>query len=151
MDWGVFLSAFLGSGIVGALVGSWVSLRVSERQIVIENVTKERAKWRQKIRDITLKVQAVMESKDPNQEKTLPLLYVEMALWLNPNDSDDEKVLSCVKGLMNQHGDREKLCRELTMRVTRLLKYDWERTKWEARPLWSYFKAEPRRSVYREH
>jgi len=128
MDWGVFLSVFLGSGIVGALVGSWVSLRVSERQILIENVTKERTKWRHKIRDITLKIQAGGESNDPKEKKTLPVktlpvLSAEIALWLNPNDAEDEKIMSCIHKLIDNPGDKERLCRDLTLRVAHLLKY----------------------------
>ncbi len=38
------------SAVLSAMVAALVTLRSSERKIEIENVTQERAKWRDKIR-----------------------------------------------------------------------------------------------------
>ncbi|NCB82546.1 MAG: hypothetical protein EOM38_09140 [Bacilli bacterium] len=44
------LSTVLGSGVVAGLVAGLVTLRTTERKIAIENITKQRQLWREKIR-----------------------------------------------------------------------------------------------------
>lgn len=46
----VALVPFLGSALIAGLVSAFISLRISERRIQIENITQERAKWRENIR-----------------------------------------------------------------------------------------------------
>ena len=48
MDW----NTILGSAITAAIISAWVSKAIAERNIYIENITKERAKWRERIRKI---------------------------------------------------------------------------------------------------
>lgn len=138
MDWEVVLSAALGSGVVVALVGGLVSLRVSERQIAIENITKERTRWRDKIRTIA---QAVQDSAASGDSARLKALRVDLALSLNPEDAEDHKILDCVDRIATRTGE----IGELTHRLSLLLKHDWERAKWEARPPWWRPFREPRR------
>ena len=138
MDWTVFFSAFLGSSVVVALVAGLVSLRTSERQIAIENVTKERTKWREKIRATARDIHAAAVAGDLAK---LQSLHLDMALSLNPDDHEDAEILRCIRVLDSNNSDTT----ELTYRLALLLKHDWERAKWECRrPWWRPFR-EPRR------
>jgi hypothetical protein len=144
MDWSVFFSAFLGSSVVVALVGGLVSLRTSERQIAIENVTKERTKWREKIRGLALEIHRAATSKNTDK---LNELHLEFALALNPKDGEDEKILECIRLIPGETTD--DVLKEFTKRVSLLLKHDWERAKWEAKPVWWRCCRAPRRKDYK--
>lgn len=58
-----------------------MSLRIASRQIAIENVTKERTKWREKIREKALELQAAA-----GDAVKIDALHAQMALSLNPED-----------------------------------------------------------------
>ena len=145
MDWSIFFSAFLGSSVVVALVGGLVSLRISERQIAIESITKERTKWREKVRALTLEIHRAATSKSTDK---LDELNLEFALALNPNDGEDEQILDCI-GRIAVNGMEGDLLKELTTRIALLLKHDWERAKWEAKPVWWRCFREPKRKGYK--
>lgn len=147
MDWEVVLSSALGSGVVVALIGGLVSLRISERQIAIENITKERTRWRDKIRTIA---QEVQDAAAKGSTARLKALRVDLALSLNPEDAEDHQILRCLDRLSTQTAE----IGELTHRLSLLLKHDWERAKWEAKPSWRRALREPERvefsnSIYR--
>jgi hypothetical protein len=144
MDWSVFLSAFLGSSVVVALVGGLVSLRMSERQIAIENITKERTKWRERIREKAVALHA-SASVSPADTARLKELHVEVALLLNPDDDEDIEIIKCIKALTS--GEFSK-AEEITNRLSLLLKHDWQRAKWEAKPVWWRSPCEPVRIKY---
>ena len=52
MDWAAVLAAAGGSAVLSAIVTGFVSRRTSERTIQVENISKGRAKWRDKIRQV---------------------------------------------------------------------------------------------------
>lgn len=75
---------------MAALVGGYVSLVNSERKIQIENVTQERAKWREQIRVSAIKVHRVasktsLEGENPSLDE----LRMVFELLLNPHDPED--------------------------------------------------------------
>lgn len=142
MDWSVFISAFLGSSVVVALVGGLVTLRMSERQIAIENITKERTKWRERIREKAVSLHASASVEDTARLKEL---HVEVALLLNPDDDEDIEIIKCIKAVTS--GDFSK-GEEITNRLSLLLKHDWQRAKWEAKPVWWRPLFEPARIKY---
>ena len=146
MNWTVFTSAFLGSSVVAALVAALVSLRVSERQIAIENVTKERTKWREKIRRIAIDVHKGVDAKESDK---LFLLHTELALSLNPEDDEDHAILLCLTRLATD-GSASDGIDEFKHRIALLLKHDWERAKREARPVWCRIHKNPERTAFAE-
>lgn len=71
---------FLGSAAFGAICGAFVALYNNERQIRIKNVTKERAKWREKIRSNATEISRAATGDD--KAKSLELRR-ELSLHLN--------------------------------------------------------------------
>ena len=87
---------FLGSAALGAAFGAFVSLYNSERKIRIENVTQERAKWREKIRSKAVEVSGAATGND--KAKILEL-HREFRLNLNPFDPIDKGILEQIRQL----------------------------------------------------
>jgi hypothetical protein len=130
------------------LSGGLVSRRNSERTIQIENITQERAKWRDKLRELAHEVQqAATEEEKPAK---LEGLFLDFSLNLNPFDEEDEAILNVIRELSRlKPENREQCCQEFFDRLALLLKYDWERAKREAKP-WSFLRAAPARTPYAE-
>lgn len=130
--------AALVSGAVGIISGSLtalITLRTSERTIQIENVTQERAKWREKIRSKALEVWEAWEKRDQNE---LLKLRLEFALNLNPFEVEDRAILTSIEELAD-FTKPNHTAQEFCDRVSLLLKHDWERAKCEARPwMWQF-------------
>lgn len=139
MDFTVFLS----SSVVGGLVAGFVALRSSERKIQIENVTQERAKWRDKIRIKSAEVHQAAVADDPAKLAELHLVF---SLNLNPFHKEDKDILAVIATLKNRDTLDVKLS-EFTDRVALLLKHDWERAKYEAKP-WFFRWCPPERTTY---
>ncbi|MBI4190945.1 MAG: hypothetical protein HY525_10460 [Betaproteobacteria bacterium] len=136
MDFATIISsaviAVLGSSVVAGLVAALVTLRTSERGIKIENITKERAKWREKVREKALEVHKAAQS---GKKDRLLELYLEFSLILNPIDGEDHAILTVLETISTNPSSEEKL-KEFVVRLALLLKHDWERAKLEAEPVW---------------
>lgn len=138
-------TAFLSSSVVGGLVAGFVALRSSERKIQIENVTQERAKWREKVRIKSLEVHRAAVAGNPER---LSELSLEFAHNLNPLHQQDKDILAVIAALKNRDTLYVKLP-EFKDRVALLLKHDWERAKHEAKPWFFRFRS-PKRTSYEE-
>ena len=136
-------TAFLSSSVVGGLVAGFVALRSSERKIQIENVTQERAKWREKIR---IKSVEVHQAAVAGNSAKLAELHLEFSHNLNPFHQEDKGILAVIAALKNRDTLDIKLS-EFTDRVSLLLKHDWERAKHEAKP-WFFRWCPPERTTY---
>lgn len=136
-------TVFLSSSVVGGLVAGFIALRTSERKIQIENVTQERAKWREKIRSKSMEVHQAAVACDSTK---IAELHLEFSLNLNPFDQEDEGILAVIDTLKNRDTLDVKLS-EFTVRVALLLKHDWERAKHEAKPLLFRW-CPPKRATY---
>jgi hypothetical protein len=143
MNWQVLLASAGVSAVVSALVTGFVSRRNSERTIQIENITKERAKWRDKIREFALGVQQAATAKDIAKLKQARLGF---CLSLNPLDGEDGGILTTIDKLGNPQAPDTGL-QEFSDRVALLLKHDWERAKREAKP-WVWFRHAAKRMSY---
>lgn len=138
-------TAFLSSSVVGGLVAGFVALRSGERKIQIENVTQERAKWREKIR---VKSAEVHQAAVENDLTKINQAHLEFSLNLNPFDQEDNDILAAIVALKNHDTLEEKMA-EFSGRVALLLKHDWERAKHEAKP-WFFRCHPPKRTTYAE-
>lgn len=146
MDWATVAttasaSAVLSAGI-SALVSGFVARRNSERAIQIENITKERAKWRDKIRELAL---AVHNAARERNASSLGELRLSLSLNLNPTDPEDAGILRVIGTLMKAEQPDEKCSHEFADRVALLLKHDWDRAKCEAK-----HRKAPARLAYKE-
>ena len=127
----------LSSAAVAAMVSGLVSLIVSGRNVKLEAITKERAKWRADVRTKSLEVHKAVEARNPAK---LWELLLEFRLILNPTDRLDDEILDALHWLRiyaaetrMQEVDREKHSdearRKFAVCVALLLKFDWERVK----------------------
>lgn len=134
------LAVILTSTVVAALVAGLVSLRVADRRIAIENVTQQRAKWRDKIRANASEACTAIRASDNGGIATLRSSF---ALLLNPHDAEDLAIINSI-ACSNDAPDQAW---EFARRVALLLKHDWERAKREARP-WPFRGKVPTRTTY---
>jgi hypothetical protein len=134
------LATVLTSTVVAGLVAGLVSLRVAERRIAIENITQERAKWRDRIR---LKAADAFFAIRTSDHSTIAELQSAFSLLLNPLDQEDIAIVSSIAP-GDANPDQAK---EFSDRVALLLKHDWERAKHEARP-WFDVTKKPKRTPY---
>jgi hypothetical protein len=134
------LTPLLSSAVVAALVAALVTLRTTERRIQIENITQERAKWRDKIRANAL---LVHKAAIANDVVALSEFQLAFALLLNPQDVEDNAILRVLERFRSTQ-DKSSELTEFTARVAHLLKHDWDRAKAEAKPWWFFAKATER-------
>lgn len=134
MDWGAFATTFAttvsASAVVSALVAGLFAERSGKRTIQIENITKERAKWRDKIRELALAVHKAATQKNGALLKEQRLVF---SLNLNPIDEEDVAILIAIDTMSLSEQLDEKVLQEFSDRVGLLLKHDWERAKVEAK------------------
>jgi hypothetical protein len=139
-----FVSGFVS--LIAASLTAFVALRTTDRQIQIDNITKERAKWRDKIRDKAGETYDAWSSTDTIKLRKLRVIF---AVNLNPFHIEDNGILAVIDRLgLNSN---EEIIREFSNRVSLLLKHDWERAKHEAKPwLFRFVSCSPRRTPYEE-
>ena len=118
------VSIAVSSAAITALV-MWL---IAQRRIEVENVTAERAKWREMVRTRALKVHdAILRGN----EADLRRLKNEFRALLNPFDSDDQEILDSM-ALDGSRKERQARTDAFAERISLLLKHDWERAKLEA-------------------
>lgn len=90
---------------------------------------EERRKWREKIRDITIQAVTLINAGKAKSEE-YQTISSNFQLLLNPDDNDDRDIIETLrKGIQNPYED---LAPMLLAQVSRLLKHDWERAKFES-------------------
>jgi hypothetical protein len=146
MDWQTVWTSASASGVIAALIAGYASRRNSERVIQIENITKERAKWRDKIRSQALETQRA--AREMNRAK-LAELRLGFCLNLNPFDKEDCAIITVISTLSELEQVDEESLLEFSDRLALLLKHDWERAKHEAKLF--HFRKAPVRRTYENH
>lgn len=138
-------TVLLSSSVIAALVAALVSLRINERKIHIENVTQERAKWRNAMRNLA---DALIRAARAGDFQIVGFHCAQLALNVNPFDLEDKALIQAAERLATAE-DKDIQVKEFTERMALLLKHDWERAKREARP-WFFRGEAPRRIPYSE-
>ena len=122
------------------LVGTILSTRW---RIAEENVTKERAKWRNSVRDL------IETAESTNNDAELRRLWVALALRMNPvedDQRDDRELVAQVKRLPELATEkRTEAVDRIVALAAHILKHDWERAKWEA-DHWFWRREEPKQT-----
>jgi hypothetical protein len=132
------------AAVIAALVSALVSVLTSERRIAMENVTQERTKWREKIRELSAAYQTLI-LVDEGHDGKLRELKATFSLRVNPHDADDQRLLQLLSENNTEMAD------EFIQRVSLLLKHDWERAKHEA-SLWrSLCETSPTRIAFEDY
>ncbi len=116
-------------------IASFFALRRQERTIEIEQITKERAKWRKRMRKLTKDIAcAYFDNKIEAIPGKIAGLRAQLATSINPvDDQDDRKILEHFDDLFS--GNKSDL-NIFSKRISLLLKHDWERVKWECKPIY---------------
>jgi hypothetical protein len=125
-----YITILLTSTVISAIVSAVTTLVISQRKISIENITKERRYWRTKVRFKAIHVHDAMVSMDKN---SLDRLRVEFRAILNPNDDNDNAIISTIN--LPEKGNELAVAEEFAKRIALLLKHDWERAKLESGPI----------------
>jgi hypothetical protein len=118
------LGEILGSALLAAIVTAYATRAHTERTIYADNITKERAKWRERIRKIISHYPDASENERSTMRR-------ELVTRLNPFHAEDLKLIEALKNA-NSSNDTE-----ISIRASLLLKHDWERAKEEAKPFWN--------------
>jgi hypothetical protein len=113
-----------------AKTAALVAEKNSERKILVENITQERAKWREKIRTKSIEVYKAAMKGD---QVWLAELKLTFATSLNPCDKEDGFILDVIERLKDEK-NRDPILEEFSDRISLLLKHDWQRAKKEAEP-----------------
>ncbi|MBN8087174.1 hypothetical protein J0J26_02100 [Vibrio vulnificus] len=122
------ITAVLGSSVLSALITQFFLKWKSDRQISIENITQERKEWRVRLRELLVDLVVAVDKKDRVAARKIE---AELIVRLNPEDSDDLKILELFPQVYENWN--EDTLRELSDRLSYLLKHDWERVKGEVK------------------
>lgn len=127
--------------IIGIIIGAISTQVAVQRRIQMENVTQERAKWREKIRCLASEVHQVImtEGEDNCKKQKLLRLKNMFHIRLNPYDCHDNEILEIIDPKCEQ--EREERAKRFGELVSSLLKHDWDRAKEEVKhPLFQWRK-----------
>ena len=116
--------------LVSVTVAAFVTWSIAQRRIAVENVTKERAKWRGQVRYLASQIYEAFSS--PIEDKRqIQKLKMRLTVLLDPCDKRDKRII-CLLDKILRDNITGKAKKEFITEVTLLLKYDWERSKLEA-------------------
>ena len=130
LDMNIDITSLLAGVSITALTGwlaSFLALRKDERAVQIDQVTKERTKWRNNMRNLTEEIVLTYFS---NKETSVPNKVAahrsKLTTSLNPMCEHDNNILAHFDLLFSSGGTDIDV---FTKRVSLLLKHDWERVK----------------------
>ncbi|MGM9983796.1 MAG: hypothetical protein ACI38O_03830 [Fibrobacter intestinalis] len=129
----------------GSLFTALVTKNTSDNSIRVDNITKERKKWRDDLRDglqalhrLYQRTTLPKSDKQP-EEDIFPVVfhsYHEAKCFfqcrLNPNDEEDRKILDELEEL--QQKKNFLTLKNIDSAVSTLLKFEWNRAKYESTP-----------------
>jgi len=120
---------------VGGWIASFIAFRKDERAVQLEQITKERTKWRDSMRELC---EEIAKTYIENRLNAIPAkvasLRARLATSINPRDeSRDGAILAHYDRLFSGESDDFN---GFSHRIALLLKHDWERVKWECTPLY---------------
>ena len=111
--------------LVGVIITAFVTWSIAQRRIAVENVTRERAKWRGEVRCLASQIHDEM-LRPINNKRRIASLKMKLSVLLDPCDKRDQEILASIKD------DGSVKVKDFEARVKLLLKHDWERSKLEA-------------------
>ncbi|HFG1962967.1 hypothetical protein [Vibrio cholerae] len=116
----------LGSGIFGSLITLLFTRYDKDKSIIIHNVTQERQKWREKIRDLVVDIN---ENSIAGNWKKVTEARAQFQVLINPYDKNDKDIINRLISL--EVNKQTSTLVEINDSISRLLKHDWERVKKE--------------------
>ena len=120
--------------VVTGWIASFFALRKDERSIHIEQITKERTKWRENVRSLTVEICSLYSNAaQPLLSKEIAAARSKLSTFLNPKCDKDSQIIDQFDNL--SPNDKDKL-HKFEKQMALLLKHDWERAKWECTPIY---------------
>ncbi len=117
----------LGSSVLASFITALFTHSIANRKQYLQYITEERKHWREKIRELTIEVSKT------NDIKKIKGLKTDFRVRLNP--VDDLDILDYMNRMENKdHSINEEQRLNFEKSIAALLKHDWERVKYEARP-----------------
>lgn len=128
-----FTSLLAGVSIaaIGGWLASFLALRKDERAVHVEQITKERTKWRQDMRLLTQETVELFSNYTPPAHDKKQKLRAQLATSINPKCAYDKHLLTLFDQLVHKGS-----MVDFTNAMSFLLKHDWERVKWECMPIY---------------
>ena len=110
-------------------LASFLALRKNEKNIHIEQITKERGKWRSDMRTLAKDI-CILYSKTSQEicQEEIASVRATLSTSLNPKCQKDNLIIEQFDKLSANDAD---LLHIFEKHVALLLKHDWERVKWE--------------------
>ncbi|EMK3587896.1 hypothetical protein ACLINQ_004406 [Vibrio parahaemolyticus] len=128
------LTIVLGSSVFAALITAIFTRKIHENNVSLKYITEERARWRQKIKELMGELSDAVHLPTENREriKKVRSIATYLKLSLNPseNESIDVEIRKCLNDICNN--PNYKKVKELELLFSKLLKHDWERAKQES-------------------
>lgn len=145
MEASALVGVVLTSTVVASVLSVFSTLHVTGRNELSDNVIKHRANWRDAIRALAREITQAVGS---GNVRAVRVSRNQLAIRLNPLDSDDQALLQAVRALEAcPSAERHRKLEEIERRIALLLKHDWERAKWEAR-IFHFMRRAPKRVPY---
>ncbi|MGL4706793.1 hypothetical protein [Aeromonas veronii] len=116
----------LGSGIFGSLITLLFTRYDKDKSIIIQNITQERQKWRDKIRELVIEINK--NSLNENWDKVTEA-RAQLQVLINPYDENDKDIIHRLICL--EYYKKTSTLLKINDSISRLLKHDWERVKKE--------------------
>lgn len=126
MDITTLTTVALGSSLLSSLLTLIFTKAKDDKDFLVENITKERKEWRDKIRAIAEDVTHAFLSKSAQH---IFCAETKLIVLLNPGDKHDQCIISTLSEIKTTW--REDKLEEFNDRLAYLLKHDWERVKME--------------------
>jgi hypothetical protein len=136
----------LATGIISSvftLIGSYFVFKQNDKSNQLKYITEERAKWREKIRELSVEFltkelhidNSIIVNPKINE---LSKIRHQVAVRLNPNDDQDNKLLKLMSEYISlfikyDDSELEKKRNEIQNSFAELLKHDWDRAKAESK------------------
>ncbi|HAV1510968.1 TPA: hypothetical protein ACN341_004415 [Vibrio parahaemolyticus] len=135
MDSLKILGVILGSSVLAALITAIFTRKSHEDNVSLKYITEERAKWRQKVKELVSELIEAVHISANNRDKVQKVrsisAYLKLSLNPDPEEKLDSDILTCLNEIcLNPNYSK---VRELEVLVSKLLKHDWERAKKEAK------------------
>ena len=133
------LGILLGSGVISVLITALFTRRSHAETLSLKYITEERAKWREKIKELMVDLSLAVNSPPLNNERLSKIRSTSTYLKLCLNPDKKQVIDSVIIDNIN------KLCstpnyedfKRLEVQISILLKHDWERAKDEAKSTFS--------------
>jgi len=121
---------------IAGWLGSFFALRKDERAVQVDQITKERTKWRDNMRKLTedIVLAYYFEHNVTPVPRQISVLRARLTTSINLKDDEHDKAI--LAHFDDLFAAKSTDIDTFTKRIALLLKHDWERVKWDCTPIY---------------